>query len=121
AALLAAPGRTWFVKVMAPASAIEPHRDDVLAFARTFRVVDRATEAPSGPAQAPQPGPMSQGDALVAATPIDVMPSWTTPEGWRPDPQSRPPLVGGYLADGDVRITVTPLSGAGGGALANIN
>lgn len=100
-------GQTWFVKVIGAADVVEKIKDDLIAFSKSFHIHRREGGSPAG-----QPsGEMSAG------TPSQ----WEPPAQWSVDPDMSPILMAAYFAQGGARITLTSLTGEGGGMLSNIN
>jgi hypothetical protein len=95
--------QTWFVKTSGKPEAIESIKDDVIAFAKSFRL-------PS--AKAPTVSDAASGLG------------WTAPEHWRRNANASKMLIAEFNAEsgaGPVRVTISALGGDGGGALSNIN
>ncbi len=103
-------GQTWFAKVIGPSDEIEQIKADLIAFSKSFHV-HRRQGAPADQAHAEA---SSQGAG-------GTTPSWEPPAQWSVDPDMSPILMAAYFAQGGARITLTSLTGEGGGMLSNIN
>ncbi len=103
-------GKTWFVKVMGAEDAVGQIKSDLVAFSASFHLHkhDEAAASPAGGATAPPPSDL-------------VHKAWDQPREWKVDPSASPILTAAFLADGGARITLTTLTGQGGGILDNIN
>ena len=102
-------GLTWFVKATGPSPVVGEHRDAFMQFARSFR--------PGSPRDVPAPQDTAPRDSTADIT-------WTTPDHWElePEPPSFAIAALSIQKNGaTAHITITPLAGHGGGALANIN
>lgn len=124
---------SWFIKATGTPAVIDPHKDAIVAFAKSFRL----SEAPAGAvasAQPPSPGSTPVQPPVAAPSPSPMgslppsppteLPKWVAPQSWRV--QSRPPspLLAAFDigdADAPARVTISFLPGDGGGALANVN
>lgn len=103
-------GQTWFVKATGPSETVGQLKADLIEFSNSFHV----HKHDGGSAIETQAGDQ-------AGQPSDITTSWEQPTQWRLDPNASPILMAAYFADDGARITLTSLSGDGGGVLNNIN
>lgn len=132
AVITEAAGRTWFVKATGTPAVVDPHRDAIVAFAKSFHVSATSTPSPAAGASAtPSPSPAAPIGMGPSAAGVPVphhggeMPKFTLPEGWTPV-KVPPPLLAGFdlpgaSGPGKVKVTLSWLPGNGGGALPNVN
>lgn len=102
-----AAGISWYVKALARPSVVSLHKDAIVRFAQSFRFR-------GDPLQLANQTGRSDEDHI----------KWDTPEDWLLDPAPPAFAIASFIvkeAKDTFRMTVTPLSGTGGGALANIN
>lgn len=100
-------GQTWFVKAVGAPGEMDAVRTQVEEFARSFRLVARATAA-----------------SPAAAGVLDRLSKWTPPSNWKAEEDTTGMAAAVFSAEGaagKVRVTLTVLEGEGGGALMNIN
>ncbi|MFW6059290.1 MAG: hypothetical protein ACODAQ_03865 [Phycisphaeraceae bacterium] len=117
-AVVRTPQRTWFVKSTAPAPQLAPHREAMLAFVRSFRW--RGEDAQAPPSDSAAMSAEMPGESTGAA------PRWAVPDSWHRAANAPPMLTALFhvpAGDGSppARVSVVPLPGEAGGALANIN
>ncbi len=108
-AIIAAPDDNMFVKMQGSESAVARHRDELLAFVGSIRLVQLG---PGG-------GMMREGQA-GPTDPTGPGFACELPEGWSADPVPSPGVLASYTA-GAVKVTASSLPGDGGGLLANVN
>lgn len=119
-AVVRTPDRTWYVKMSGAAARIAPHRDEMFAFAKSFRWRAKRAETPGDR----QTGPDTDNAAVPPTAPAD--PRWTMPDGWHEAVRTPRMLHALFHAPASgaaepARISVVPLPGPAGGELANIN
>lgn len=106
------PGGSAFLKMFGPASVIDAQVDAFRSLAKSFRTADAQVVATSAAGAPP---------ALDAPSSAGGM-TWEAPSGWRKAPDKPARLVTFIAGEGEgVECYVTELSGAGGGAAANVN
>ena len=126
-AVVRTPERTWFVKVRGAQSRLTPHRDAVLRFARSFRYHgEGGPNDGSAPQQSADTGGTMSGRPNPHAAASRTEPQWQVPSSWHRAANTPNMLHALFHApvDGDAkpaRISVVPLPGRAGGALANVN
>ena len=107
-------GSTWFVKALDQPFALNPHKDAILRFAKSFRFTKQAPSHDHNDVHA-HPSP---------STGSDCCDHWNQPGYWKED-SSTSPIVAKVFdidhPDGAARVTITPLRGDGGGTLPNVN
>lgn len=113
-------GQSWFVKATGDSGALETLVDPFIEFSKSVRLGDApaAVDPHAGHNHPPGEHPVDDNtvDGRIA--------SWSMPANWKPEQGASPILSASYLATneaGGARITVTRLSGGGGGDLANVN
>lgn len=104
-------GQTWFAKAMGDSESVEQIKSDIVDFSVSFHVHHDSDDhsSPSAPSQTPQ--------APASSPTLD----WTPPPQWKADPDASAILMAAFFADSGARITLTSLSGDGGGLMGNIN
>ena len=127
AAILPAGGMTVFFKAMGEAGLVEQEKGRYLEWLSTVKAGPEpsdpgvAASAPSSTPQAsPSPGPAS---AASASSTSDALPPWKAPSHWKPG-GPRPMRLASFEIPGDGEpgdVSVSTLSGAGGGLLSNVN
>lgn len=112
-------GQSWFVKSTGGSASIDSLVAPFIEFSKSVRLGDSAAVDPhAGHNHPPGEHPVDHStvDGRIA--------SWSMPANWKPEQGASPILSASYLATNEAdgaRITVTRLSGDGGGDLANIN
>lgn len=111
--------RTWFFKLAGPAHLVEAEKASFLRFLASvnFHKIQRELQS-RDPHQTASP-------TRQTALPPREIPQWEAPAGW----QSAPPTSSVQLArfhishpqEGEAEVTVSALSGDGGGLLPNVN
>ncbi len=105
-------GQTWFVKVIGASDMVEKIKDDLITFSTSFHIHRREGGAPADQVHA---GASGTGGTQASSS------NWEPPAQWSVDPDMSPILMAAYFAQGGARITLTSLTGEGGGMLSNIN
>lgn len=100
-------GQTWFLKSTGSSEEITPIKDDLISFAKSFKVHDHASHSPTATP--------SSSDAQ--STP----PQWTPPAEWEVEKDHSSMLLAAFHSESGARITISQLAGDGGGVLANVN
>ena len=110
-------GMTWFVKAIGQSEPLDEIVESFATFAHSIHLDTAPADAHAGHNRG--------AETVTAQESVDQrLANWTPPTNWAPEQGASPILSASFLAnnnDGGARITVTRLSGAGGGALANIN
>lgn len=105
-------GKTWFVKAIGDTADIELIKADLVRFSESFILVDAGHDhsehdGHDHAAHAPESQSSSSG--------------WRIPREWTPDQTLSSMMIAGFTTDSGARITLTSLSGDGGGTLSNVN
>ncbi|MGV6814990.1 MAG: hypothetical protein ACWA5W_08290 [Phycisphaerales bacterium] len=100
-------GQTWFLKTTGPTEDIAPLKDDLISFAKSFKVHDHASH--------------SSGASPSTADTQNTPPQWTPPGEWKVEKDHSSMLLAAFQSDSGGRITISQLAGDGGGVLANVN
>jgi hypothetical protein len=132
-AILTDGSTSWFIKATGTPAVVDPHRDEIVAFAKSFRLTDTGAavataDQPASPSPAPAQATSSSSmpplsPAIPTALPSE-MPKWSAPQSWRVQNRPPSPLMAAFdLGDADApaRVTISVLPGDGGGAMANVN
>lgn len=105
-------GKTWFAKAIGDSVDIELVKADLVRFSESFILVDAdhdhsEHDGHDHAAHAPETQSSSSG--------------WRIPKEWTPDQTLASMMIAGFTTDSGARITLTSLSGDGGGVLSNVN
>ena len=120
-------GQTWFAKAMGPAEMVGEIKADLTAFSASFHIHDSHEghdhgEETSVPESAPELASESASKSGEDAASADPNPSgWLQPAEWTVEEGASSILMAAYLSQSGGRITLTSLTGEGGGMLGNIN
>jgi len=114
-------GQTWFAKAMGPADVVEQVKADLIAFSASLHIHDQADDHDHDAdhdhgESLSTPEPASEPVESAASTS-----SWEVPAQWVAEENASTILMASYLSQSGARITLTSLSGDGGGPLGNIN
>ena len=118
-------GKTWFAKTTGPADLVEQVKDDLIAFSASLHIHDHADghnhDQHTDQADMGSATDGGTDEVSSAATPNTDTTAWEPPADWNPEENASSILKAAYLSQSGARITLTSLSGNGGGQLGNIN
>jgi len=105
-------GMTWFVKAKGDPDAIAQIKSNLIEFSASFHIhqhdLASTPQTQSAPDTASKPSPNTSSP-------------WVKPTQWSVDPDASSIVKLAYFSESGARITLTELSGQGGGLLSNIN
>ncbi|HSH15246.1 MAG TPA: hypothetical protein VLD18_04370 [Verrucomicrobiae bacterium] len=103
---------TWFFKLTGPDELVAAEKTNLKSFLETVELHSEPHDDPhAGLATTPPP----------ATTPSGNVPRWTVPTGWTSVTPGSMLLASFDLPGGGAKVTVSSLSGDGGGLLPNVN
>ncbi len=103
---------TWFFKLTGPDELVAAEKTNLKSFLETVELHSEPHDDPhAGLATTPAP----------ATTPSGNVPRWTVPAGWTAVTPGSMLLASFDLPGGGAKVTVSSLSGDGGGLLPNVN
>lgn len=111
-AMMTEADTTWFFKLTGPDELVAAEKTNLKGFLETVELHTESHDDPHA-SLATTPPP--------ATIPAGNLPGWKVPTGWTPVPPGSMVLASFDLPGGDAKVTVSSLSGDGGGLLPNIN
>ncbi len=118
AAVLPRPDFAWSFKMFGDDALVLAQKPAFMGFLKSVRFPSRPEMAGTNLA------PQATGSAVAGKPPAASKPSWSVPAGWQEQPPGNLQLAR-FVAEaqpgGKAEVSVTVLTGEGGGALANVN
>lgn len=113
-------GKTWFAKAIGETDALELIKADLVEFSESFHIVNTDDD---GHVHSDDDGHdhSSDGADQSAARSAEQSAGWRIPVQWTPDQTLSSMMIAGFTTQSGARITLTSLSGDGGGVLSNVN
>lgn len=109
-------GKTWFAKAVGDNDALELIKADLVRFSESFHTVSGVDD---GHDHSDHDGHDHSSDGTGQSA--EQSTGWKIPVQWTPDQTLSSMMIAGFTTDSGARITLTSLSGDGGGVLSNVN
>ncbi|MBO6513374.1 MAG: hypothetical protein JJ974_05360 [Phycisphaerales bacterium] len=113
-------GKTWFAKAIGATAELELIKADIVQFSESFHIVEDGHDHSdhAGHDHADHEG---HDHAAHGSQDQGGSSGWRIPKEWTPDQTLASMMLAGFTTESGARITLTALSGDGGGVLSNVN